>query len=226
MKHLGIFLVTSIAVAACASHNAPPAASSDSVAQASDVPVKGPDFAPASPDGVAAAPADTRRANNATRPPPSLNAPRDSSAAYSGTPSNGAAYNGATNNDTVGNNWGNGADGSSGVSAGNVAASPAPQSSEPDSSAVNQRERSSAALTPMDQGPSAADRKITQRIRQAVMRDNTLSFTAKNVKIITINGKVTLRGAVKTEAERAAIEVEARGVAGGDHVESQLEISK
>jgi hyperosmotically inducible protein len=78
----------------------------------------------------------------------------------------------------------------------------------------------------MDQGTSEADRTMTQQIRQAVMRDKTLSFTAKNVKIITIRGKVTLRGPVKTEAERAAIEADARGVAGGAQVESQLEISK
>jgi osmotically-inducible protein OsmY len=57
------------------------------------------------------------------------------------------------------------------------------------------------------------------------MRDKSLSFTAKNVKIITINGKVTLRGPVKTEAERTAIEAAARGVAGGEQVDSQLEVS-
>ena len=91
---------------------------------------------------------------------------------------------------------------------------------------MNQRDRSSDALTPMDQGTSEADRHTTQQIRQAVMRDKTLSFTAKNVKIITINGKVTLRGPVKNEAERSAIEAAARGVAGGSQVDSQLEISK
>jgi hyperosmotically inducible protein len=215
MRHLGILLVSSIVAAACAS-NTPPAASSDSVAQASDVPNKGPDFAPASSDGLAAAPADPHRANNATRPAPNLNPPTDKpyNAAPGGTASNGT--------------WGNGADGSSGVnpSTGNAAASPAPRSPDADNSRINQRDRSSAALTPMDQGTSEADRTTTQQIRQAVMRDKALSFTAKNVKIITINGKVTLRGPVKTEAERTAVEADARGVAGGAQVDSQLEISK
>ena len=216
MKHLGILFISSI-VAACAS-NTPPAASSDSVAQASSVPNKGPDFAPASTDGVAAAAADTRRANNATQPAPNLNPPSDSDHART-----------ANSADTAGNTtWGNGANGSSGVSpsAGNAAATPLPRSPDADNSRVNQRDRSSDALTPMDQGTSEADRHTTQQIRQAVMRDKTLSFTAKNVKIITINGKVTLRGPVKNEAERSAIEAAARGVAGGSQVDSQLEISK
>jgi hyperosmotically inducible protein len=216
MKHLGILFITSI-VAACAS-NTPPAASSDSVAQASNVPNKGPDFAPASTDGLAAAPADTRRANNATQPAPNLNPSSDSDHART-----------ANSADTAGNTtWGDGANGSSGVSpsTGNAAATPLPRSPDADNSRVNQRDRSSDALTPMDQGTSEADRHTTQQIRQAVMRDKTLSFTAKNVKIITINGKVTLRGPVKNEAERSAIEAAARGVAGGAQVDSQLEISK
>ena len=78
----------------------------------------------------------------------------------------------------------------------------------------------------MDQGTSQADRTTTQQIRQAVMRDKTLSFSAKNVKIITINGKVTLRGAVKSDAERSAIEVDAHNVAGAAQVDNQLEVSK
>ena len=76
----------------------------------------------------------------------------------------------------------------------------------------------------MDQGSSESDRKITQQIRQDLMKDKSLSFTAKNVKIITIDGKVTLRGPVKSDAERSAIEAAARRVTG--NVDSQLEISK
>jgi len=78
----------------------------------------------------------------------------------------------------------------------------------------------------MDQGESEADRTITQQIRQAVMKDGSLSFTAKNVKIITINRKVTLRGAVKSDAERASIEAAARKIAGVTSVENDLEVAK
>jgi len=79
----------------------------------------------------------------------------------------------------------------------------------------------------MDQGSSESDRKITRDIRQAVMSDSSLSFTAKNVKIITRDGKVTLRGSVKSAAERTAIEAAARRVVGnGALVESQLEVAQ
>ena len=96
---------------------------------------------------------------------------------------------------------------------------------EPDNTAVNERDQDDRTLTPTDQGGSEGDRKITQRIRQAVMRDDSLSFTAKNVKIITIDGKVTLRGPVKSQQERAAIGAAAKQVAGA-RVDNQLEVDE
>jgi len=216
MRQLGILLVSSIVAAACAS-NKPPEASSATVAHATDVPNNGPDFSPASVDGLATARAAKRSPAAPTQPAPNLNPPAQT--ALNAPP---------TNDDTANNTWGNGAEGSSATngSPGNAAASPGVRSSDADNTAVNERDRSSAALTPMDQGPSPADRSITTQIRQAVMRDRSLSFTAKNVKIVTINGRVTLRGAVKTEAERAAVESAARKIAGSTQVDSQLEVSK
>jgi hyperosmotically inducible protein len=58
------------------------------------------------------------------------------------------------------------------------------------------------------------------------MKDGSLSFSSKNVKIITINGKVTLRGPVKSAEERAAIERAATQVAGAGRIDNQLEIAK
>lgn len=104
------------------------------------------------------------------------------------------------------------------------AAEPAKPAAEPDNTKVNKRDTSSAALTPMDQNNNQTDLKITQQIRQAVMADGSLSFTAKNVKIITQNGKVTLRGPVNSAAERTAIEAAARKVAGANQVDNQLEV--
>ena len=95
-----------------------------------------------------------------------------------------------------------------------------------DNTARNQRDRSSSAVTPVDQGNSQSDLDITQKIRQAVMKDDKLSFTAKNVKIITRDGKVTLRGTVPTYEERLAIENAARNVAGSPNVVSELEVKK
>ena len=97
---------------------------------------------------------------------------------------------------------------------------------QPDNTKVNERDTNSAAPTPVDQGNNQTDLKITQQIRQAVMADGSLSFTAKNVKIITQNGKVTLRGPVKSEDERSRIEAAARKVAGAAQVDNQLEVKK
>jgi hypothetical protein len=95
-----------------------------------------------------------------------------------------------------------------------------------DNTKRNERDRNDAALTSGDQNNNESDLKITQKIRQAVMGNDTLSFTAKNVKIITTGGKVTLRGPVKSDAERAAIEAAAKSVAGAGQVDNQIEVKK
>jgi len=97
---------------------------------------------------------------------------------------------------------------------------------EADNTRVNARDRRGTTLTPMDQGSSEADRKLTQQIRETIVRDNSLSFTAKNVKIITLNGRVTLRGPVKTDAERRTISAAAKKIAGDAQVENYLEVAK
>ncbi len=87
----------------------------------------------------------------------------------------------------------------------------------------NQRDRE-GQLTPTDQKENERDLAITQSIRKAVMADDTLSFTAKNCKIITKDGVVTLKGPVKDERERRAIEAAASRIAGAGNVSNQLEI--
>jgi len=89
----------------------------------------------------------------------------------------------------------------------------------------NERDRSGDTKTSGDQSNSSADIKMTAAIRRAVMGDDSLSMAAKNVKIITADGVVTLRGPVKTAAEKAAIEKHAMAAAGGQaKVENQIEI--
>ena len=70
-----------------------------------------------------------------------------------------------------------------------------------------------------------ADRAITQKIRKAIHEDSTLSTYAHNVKVITQNGKVTLRGPVRSEAEKSSIQAKAAVVAGEENVSNQLEIT-
>jgi osmotically-inducible protein OsmY len=105
-----------------------------------------------------------------------------------------------------------------------LAAAQVPQTA-PDNTEKNVRDRGGQTLTPLDQSDSEADRALTQRIRQAVVGDDSLSTTAKNVKIITANGRVTLRGPVKNATEKAAIAAKAQQIAGADKVENQLEIA-
>jgi len=95
----------------------------------------------------------------------------------------------------------------------------------PDNTKVNKRDTKSSALTPLDQGGGQSDLDITQKIRQAVVGDGSLSFTAKNVKIITRGGKVTLRGPVNTAGERTTILAAAQKVAGASNVDNQLEVT-
>lgn len=96
--------------------------------------------------------------------------------------------------------------------------------SAPDNTGRNVRDRGET-LTPGDQSESEADRTLTQKIRQAVVADDSLSMTAQNVKIITANGVVTLRGPVQTEAERKTIASTAEKFAGTGKVQNQLEVA-
>jgi hyperosmotically inducible periplasmic protein len=102
-------------------------------------------------------------------------------------------------------------------------ANPGDHTGSADNTRVNARDRS-GTLTPMSQGNSTSEIGITASIRKGVMRDGTLSFTAKNVKIITVGTTVTLRGPVKSDAERTTIENLARQTAGVTAVDDQLEV--
>jgi hyperosmotically inducible periplasmic protein len=95
----------------------------------------------------------------------------------------------------------------------------------PDNTAKNERDRSGETQTSGDQSNSSADLKTTQAIRQALMKDSELSATAKNIKVITANGHVTLRGPVKTAQEKAKIDHLAKSASGGAQIEDQLEVT-
>jgi osmotically-inducible protein OsmY len=98
------------------------------------------------------------------------------------------------------------------------------KTTNPDNTATNARDRSGETQTSGDQSNSSADLKITQAIRQALIKDGELSSTAKNIKIITANGQVTLRGPVKTAQEKSKIDQLARSAASGAKVENQLDV--
>jgi len=94
----------------------------------------------------------------------------------------------------------------------------------PDGSETNRAGRPTAPLTPMDQKENSVDLATTATIRREILKVPDLSMTADNVKVITVDGKVTLRGMVKNETERDAIDKIAERVAGTGQVDNQLEI--
>ena len=94
-----------------------------------------------------------------------------------------------------------------------------------DNTAVNKRDRDGTTKTPLDQNENKVDIGITADIRKRVV-NTKMSVNAQNVKIITQDGKVTLRGPVKTADEKKQIEEMARSVAGENNVDSQLEVEQ
>jgi hyperosmotically inducible protein len=89
---------------------------------------------------------------------------------------------------------------------------------------LNVRDKDNTTLTPEDQKENKSDIKITAAIRQAVVRNKSLSVDAQNVKIITRNGVVTLRGPVKNKKESKQIKKIAKHTPGVLKVDNQLEI--
>jgi hyperosmotically inducible periplasmic protein len=100
----------------------------------------------------------------------------------------------------------------------------APASQAPDNTKVNQRDRSPNEPTADQQKDNRSDRDITQQIRQSIVKDKSLSTYAHNVKIVTEHGQVTLKGPVRSEDEKRAIEAKATEVAGESKVTSELNV--
>jgi hyperosmotically inducible protein len=95
-----------------------------------------------------------------------------------------------------------------------------------DDTGRNVRDRQGGAVTPMEQGNNEQDLSITQHIRRAVVNDKNLSTNAHNVKIVTQEGVVTLRGPVKTAQERKSVVTAAWSAPGVKGVQDQLEVEQ
>jgi hypothetical protein len=103
-----------------------------------------------------------------------------------------------------------------------AATTPTPGS---DNTALNACDRAgSGTVTPMDQGNALADLETTKRLRREIMSDDSLSEDGHNVEIITSDGVITLRGPVKTAAERARIDLKVHKLAGAHRVVDELEV--
>ena len=98
------------------------------------------------------------------------------------------------------------------------------QGTNPDNTKMNAQDRDKASPTADQQKENRSDREITQQIRQSLVKDKSLSTYGHNVKVITQNGQVTLKGPVRSDDEKKAIEAKATEVAGENKVTSELNI--
>jgi hyperosmotically inducible protein len=94
-----------------------------------------------------------------------------------------------------------------------------------DNTKSNKLDPSNTSATSDTQKNDSGDMKITQSIRKSLMADKTLSTYAHNVKIVTVNGKVTLNGVVRSDQEKTAIEAKAVSVAGQGSVVNNIKVS-
>lgn len=102
---------------------------------------------------------------------------------------------------------------------------PQSQQPAPDNTKMNQGDADKGAVTADQQKMNAADRQTTKQIRSSIMKDKTLSTYSHNIKIITQSGKVTLKGPVRSDDEKANIEAKAAAIAGADNVTNQLTVA-
>ena len=104
-----------------------------------------------------------------------------------------------------------------------IAQEPPPRT-QPDNTKVNKRDREKSEVTADQQKENTSDREITKKIRRAIVDDKNLSTYAHNVKVITRNGTVTLKGPVHTAEEKAAVAAKAVEIAGSGNVKNELSV--
>jgi len=95
-----------------------------------------------------------------------------------------------------------------------------------DDTARNVRDQGGETPTADTQSHDPADLEVTRRIREAIVKNDRLSTSAHNVKIITNAGIVTLRGPVVSEEERATVAATALHIDGVKRIDNQLEIAR
>jgi hypothetical protein len=99
-----------------------------------------------------------------------------------------------------------------------------PTNPQSDNTKMNQRDRNANEPTADQQKSNTSDRDLTKQIRQAIVNDKSISTYGHNVKVITQNGMVTLKGPVRSEEEKKAIEAKAAEVAGADKITDEMDV--
>lgn len=99
------------------------------------------------------------------------------------------------------------------------------QQTAPDNTKVNKADQAKGGVTADQQSESAADRDLAKKIRQSVVGDKSLSTYAHNVKIVARDGQVTLKGPVRSEAEKTSIATKATEIAGAGKVSNEMTVA-
>lgn len=94
----------------------------------------------------------------------------------------------------------------------------------PDNTKVNKRDRASGAKTADRAKETSTDRETMRKIRQALVADKSLSTYGHNIKVISTNGQVTLKGPVHTDEERQKIVEIATQAAGHGNITDQISV--
>jgi osmotically-inducible protein OsmY len=108
--------------------------------------------------------------------------------------------------------------------AGAAAAQSTDSQTKPDNSAVNKRDQNPGEVTADQQKMNAADRNLTAKIRSSIMADKSLSTYAHNVKIISQDGTVTLKGPVRSDGEVKSIVAKAANVTGAGKIINEMSV--
>lgn len=139
------------------------------------------------------------------------------------TPSTSTTDQGAM----TGNNTASQSSTSSGTAMGGSTAAQATSEDQksPDNTKMNQRDRSKQEVTADQQKEVKSDRELAREIRRSIVKDKSLSTYAHNVKVIAQNGGITLKGPVRSDEEKQAVEAKATEIAGTDKVKSEIQVN-
>ena len=99
------------------------------------------------------------------------------------------------------------------------------QNAAPDNTKVNTRDRDKKEMTADQQKENRSDRELARQVRRALVKDKSLSTYAHNVKVIARDGAVTLKGPVRSEEEKQAVEAKAVEVAGQGKVTDEISVA-
>jgi hyperosmotically inducible protein len=99
------------------------------------------------------------------------------------------------------------------------------QNAAPDNTKVNTRDRDKNEMTADQQKENRSDRELARQVRRALVKDKSLSTYAHNVKVIARDGAVTLKGPVRSEEEKQAVEAKAVEVAGQGKVTDEISVA-